>query len=53
LVLKIGGWEPLARSMLRMVVGFTFSLHGFQKLLGLFGGMLLESYTDETDGSTR
>jgi hypothetical protein len=38
-VLKIGGWEPLARSMLRMVVGFTFSLHGFQKLLGLFGGM--------------
>jgi uncharacterized membrane protein YphA (DoxX/SURF4 family) len=38
-VLKIGGWEPLARSMLRMVVSFTFSLHGFQKLLGLFGGM--------------
>ena len=38
-MLKIGGCEPLARSMLRMVVGFTFSLHGFQKLLGLFGGM--------------
>jgi hypothetical protein len=38
-VLKIGGWEPLARSMLRVVVGFTFSLYGFQKLLGLFGGM--------------
>ena len=39
LVLKIGGSEPLTRSMLRMVVGFTFSMHGFQKLLGLFGGI--------------
>jgi putative oxidoreductase len=39
LVLKLGGWEPLARSTLRIVAGFTFSLHGFQKLLGLFGGM--------------
>lgn len=38
-MLKIGGWQPLVRSVLRMVVGFTFSLHGFQKLLGLFGGM--------------
>ncbi len=31
--------EPYARSVLRLVVGFTFSLHGWQKLLGLFGGM--------------
>jgi putative oxidoreductase len=31
--------EPFARSLLRLVVGFTFSLHGFQKLFGLFGGM--------------
>jgi len=38
-VLKIVALEPLVRSVLRMVVGFTFSLHGFQKLLGLFGGM--------------
>ena len=38
-MLKLGGWEPLARSTLRIVAGFTFSLHGFQKLLGLFGGM--------------
>jgi putative oxidoreductase len=30
--------EPYARSVLRIVVGFTFSLHGMQKLLGLFGG---------------
>jgi putative oxidoreductase len=31
--------EPLARSLLRVVAGFTFSLHGMQKLLGLFGGL--------------
>jgi putative oxidoreductase len=30
--------EPYARSVLRVVVGFTFSLHGMQKLLGFFGG---------------
>jgi putative oxidoreductase len=31
--------EPFARSLLRIVAGFTFSLHGMQKVLGLFGGM--------------
>ena len=31
--------EPHARSLLRIIVGFTFSLHGLQKLFGLFGGM--------------
>ena len=35
----IRGLEPYARSVLRIVVGFTFSLHGMQKMLGLFGGM--------------
>jgi len=30
--------EPWARSLLRFVVGLTFSCHGFQKLFGLFGG---------------
>jgi putative oxidoreductase len=30
--------EPYARSVLRVVAGFTFSLHGMQKLLGFFGG---------------
>lgn len=29
--------EPWMRSVLRIVVGFTFSLHGFQKLFGMFG----------------
>jgi putative oxidoreductase len=31
--------EPYARSVLRVVVGFTFSLHGWQKLFGFFGGV--------------
>jgi putative oxidoreductase len=31
--------EPYVRSILRLVVSFLFSLHGLQKLLGLFGGM--------------
>ena len=35
----IRGFEPFARSLLRIVAGFTFSLHGMQKILGLFGGM--------------
>jgi putative oxidoreductase len=30
---------PRALSVLRIMAGFTFSLHGFQKMLGLFGGM--------------
>ena len=30
--------EAYALSVLRIVVGFTFSLHGFQKLFGFFGG---------------
>lgn len=31
--------EPRALSLLRIIAGFTFSLHGFQKLFGFFGGM--------------
>jgi putative oxidoreductase len=31
--------EPIARSVLRGVAGFLFSLHGFQKLFAMFGGM--------------
>ena len=32
-------FEPHVRSLLRVVAGFTFSLHGFQKALGWLGGM--------------
>jgi putative oxidoreductase len=31
--------EPYLRSLLRIVAGFAFSLHGLQKLFGLFGGI--------------
>ena len=36
---KIASLQPYARSLLRIVAGFTFSLHGVQKLFGLLGGM--------------
>ncbi len=32
--------EPRGRSLVRIIAGFTFCLHGFQKLFGLFGGMM-------------
>lgn len=28
-----------AHALMRIVIGFTFSLHGFQKLFGFFGGL--------------
>ena len=31
--------EPWALSVLRIIAGFTFSLHGLQKLFGAFGGL--------------
>ena len=31
--------QPYALSVMRIVVGLTFSLHGFQKILGVFGGL--------------
>ena len=37
--MTIASLEPHVRSLTRVVVGFLFSLHGFQKLFGLFGGM--------------
>ena len=36
---KIVALEPYVLSLLRIVAGFTFSLHGFQKVFGLLGGM--------------
>jgi putative oxidoreductase len=32
-------WTGYARSVLRIVAGFTFAMHGVQKLFGMFGGM--------------
>src|SRR5580700_9041365 len=32
-------WTGCARSVLRIIAGFTFALHGVQKLFGMFGGM--------------
>ena len=32
-------FEPYALSLLRIVAGFTFSLHGYQKFFGAFGGL--------------
>ena len=37
--------EPWVRSVLRIVVGFTFSLHGFQKLFGLLGHRQVELFS--------
>jgi putative oxidoreductase len=34
-----GALQPYAKSILRIVVGITFSCHGFQKLFGFFGGL--------------
>ena len=33
---KITAWEPYARSILRAIVAFTFSLHGYRLFLGFF-----------------
>jgi putative oxidoreductase len=35
----VSSFEPYLRSLLRIVVGFTFSLHGYQKFFGAFGGL--------------
>ena len=35
----VSQYEPYLRSLLRIVVGFTFSLHGYQKFFGWFGGL--------------
>ena len=37
--ITIPSLEPYARSLLRIFAGFTFALHGAQKLVGLFGGV--------------
>ena len=32
-------WQGYARSAMRIVIGFLFSEHGWQKLFGMFGGL--------------
>lgn len=32
----IASWEPYSRSILRCILAFTFSLHGFRHLFGVF-----------------
>jgi putative oxidoreductase len=32
-------YEPYLRSILRVMAAFTFSLHGWQKFFGMFGGL--------------
>jgi putative oxidoreductase len=32
----VGSWESYGRSLLRFVLAFTFSLHGYRHLFGLF-----------------
>jgi len=34
-----GFLESTAHALLRLAAGFTFSLHGYQKVFGYFGGM--------------
>lgn len=36
---KSNSFQPYALSLLRLVAGFTFTLHGLQKFLGMFGGL--------------
>ena len=36
---RLTSLQPYVRSLARIVVAATFSLHGLQKALGLFGGM--------------
>ncbi len=32
----IASWEPFGRSVVRIILAFTFSLHGYRHLLGVF-----------------
>ena len=36
---KLASFRPYALSLMRIVIGFTFLLHGTQKLFGWFGGL--------------
>lgn len=34
-----GGFDSFSHALLRIVAGFVFSLHGYQKVFGAFGGL--------------
>ena len=36
---RLAAFEPQLRSLFRIMAAFTFSLHGWQKFFGLFGGL--------------
>ena len=36
---RLASLQPYVRSLVRIVIAATFSLHGMQKVLGMFGGM--------------
>ncbi len=38
-------WQPHVLALMRVMVGFTFSQHGLQKLLGFFGGHQAQAFT--------
>ncbi len=42
---KTSGFQPFALSLMRLIVGFTFWLHGLQKLFGMFGAHRAEMWT--------
>jgi putative oxidoreductase len=39
LVQRLAAWEPRARAVLRVIVGFLFTLHGLRELLGVMGSV--------------
>jgi putative oxidoreductase len=41
----LSSFQPYVRSVLRIIAGLTFSMHGYQKLLGAFGGHKVEAYS--------
>ena len=38
--------QTYAHTLLRVVAGFTYSLHGFQKLFGYFGGSRAHTFSE-------
>ena len=41
----LSSWQPQALALMRVVVGFIFSQHGLQKLMGFFGGHQADAFT--------